>query len=520
MRSLSEYSPTDWRERGARSTALALASLALLLALAPRPSAAVAGQEVTLTGPVGHAIFGNGDPLYDYNASSSGDPSSLELPPDGNEVRTVGAVTVSGYIYGGAYEATVLNVSVGGNRVIAEDVGQTLTGNGHIFGGYAHADSGDATARGNWVIAAAGGAVNAPIMYTEIFGGFAESEHGAAQADGNQIAADGGAVTSAWEIYGGNALSEYGAAHADGNQIAAVNDGMVTAAQMIYVGVAYSSYGEAQANGNRLIADGGKINAYGVAGGRARGDVVTASNNRVEISAGAITGAIYGGSANSLSGDATASNNLVAISGGVIGGGVVGGAADSYSSGSSAASNNRVEISGGVKISGNIIGGAAGSYSSGSSAASNNRVDVSGTPDLTGASIYGGYKYYSAGDVFTGNVLNLKTSGLIAAAIANFEFLNFYLPVSARADDVILAINGQASFQDPNNSSRTSTVAMAIPGAATPLKASERIILIDSANPLDGSPANGAVAAAQGVALTHDFRLDASGNQLVATLAG
>ncbi|MDR1164657.1 MAG: hypothetical protein LBO66_02070, partial [Deltaproteobacteria bacterium] len=489
----SEHSPTGWRERGARSAAFALASLALLLllALAPRPYDAAAGQEVTLTGPltITHDVFGNGDPQEGYDAPSPGYLSSLTLPPDGNAVRAVGAVNVTTFnIVGGAAMAIGSGVSVGYNLVIAEGAGQTMaSSDGAIYGGQARGVgvAGDATARENWI-----------------------------------VAADGGELTAKYYIHAGFADTEYGVAQAYGNQIAAFNGGSLNSGETIYAGRAVSEFGDAQAFGNRVIVDdGGAIYAPRVYGGLAGyGAFSVAANNRVEISYGVITERVIGGYANSLDGLAIASDNLVAISGGVISGRIAGGYTES--AGVNNAVNNRVEISGVAIISGDIIGGAVTSYSNSSSvAAHDNRVDISGTPILTGASLYGGYKDFGTGDVFSGNALNLKASGLTAMAIANFEFLNFYLPASARAEDVILTISGVASFQD-DAVSQFSTVSMAIPGAATPLKPGERIILIGSANPLDGSPANGAVAAAQGVALTHDFRLDASGNQLVATLAG
>ncbi|MDR1164369.1 MAG: autotransporter outer membrane beta-barrel domain-containing protein, partial [Deltaproteobacteria bacterium] len=53
-----------------------------------------------------------------------------------------------------------------------------------------------------------------------------------------------------------------------------------------------------------------------------------------------------------------------------------------------------------------------------------------------------------------------------------------------------------------------------------PLQPGDWIVLIGAGSSLVGSPANDALTAAQGVTLTHDFLLNVSGNQLVATLVG
>ncbi|MDR1166139.1 MAG: hypothetical protein LBO66_09830 [Deltaproteobacteria bacterium] len=440
---------------------------------------------------------------------------------NGNRVAAEGGGLVSatdsdGIIYGG-YAQSPSAAQADGNRIAAEDGGSVSSG-ANIYGGFAYTNSGAAQTDGNQ-IAARGGSVAANGSGGAIYGGYARSLSGAVQAAGNRVAAEGdGSVAANGTIYGGYAESFSGAAQADGNRIDA-GGGAVTSGSRIYGGYAKSSSGAAQADGNQIAATAGSVTAVGqIYAGYASGYIsATASANLVAISGGAISGAVYGGSADA-SVDATASANLVAISGGVVSGGIFGGAANSLI-GSSAASNNRVEISGAAIISGDIIGGGVSTIS-GSAVAHDNRVDVSGTPDLSAASLYGGYQYAGNGDVFTGNVLNLKASGLTAAGLANFEFLNFHPPASVRAEDVILKVNGVASLQDPDNISRTSTVAMsAIPGAAARLNSGDRIVLIDATSLL-GSPANDTVTVAQGVTLTHDFRLDASGNQLVATLAG
>jgi hypothetical protein len=516
MKTLNERNPTGWRERVSRRAALtlALAFLALFPFLSSRPPVASAGQDVELSGAIGHSVYGNGDPAYGYGSPFSGDPRS----PNGNSVK--GDIQVNGDIYG-AFMRADAPASVGDNWIVAD--GQTMTAY-DITGGYvdigfaAHAD---VTAAGNRVSVANGGEARA---YYAIYGGDAISLGGGAMALGNHVIADSGGAARAGNtsIFGGSAWGgvNYHALAAD-NLVAAKGGGALTAVGSVYGGYALSVNGDAQAYDNRVIAIGGTIEAYAVIGGVARGGVAASANNRVEISGGEISDHIFGGEATADLAGATASSNRVAISDGKITGSIAGGFAEASAAAASAASYNRVAISGG-EIIGNIYGGFARS-ASGVADARDNRVDISGTPDLTGANLYGGYNYVGNGDVFSGNVLNLKTSALTAASLANFEFLNFYLPEGARAEDVIFEISGVASLQDAN-SPQTSTVAMAIHGAAAPLKPGERFILIDAGSSLDGSPAKSAVMAAQGVTLTHNFLLSvpggAGGTQLVANLAG
>ncbi|MDR1166697.1 MAG: autotransporter outer membrane beta-barrel domain-containing protein [Deltaproteobacteria bacterium] len=441
---------------------------------------------------------------------------------DDNRIAAVkgGAVTTLGVLYGGSASTGAGDARANGNQVVADDDG-AIRAEG-VAGGFAQSSTGDTQADGNRIAAVKDGAVTSDGV---VFGGYAYTPTGAGdtRANGNQVVvADDGAIFAGDNVAGGYAFTNgAGDAQADGNRIAAVNGGAVNAKGVLYGGNAYTAAGDARANGNQVVAaDDGAIFVGDVVGGYARtygANAASAADNRVEISGGAIVRSIYGGYAMSTSGVATADNNRAAISGG-ISGGIYGGRA--ASGGAASAANNRVEISGG-EVTGNIYGGYALSVS-GVANASNNRVDISGTPNLTGAILYGGNNSAGNGDVFSDNVLNLKTSGLTAAAgLANFEFLNFYLPASARAGDVILTISGVASLEDPDNSSRTSTVAMAsIPGAFGRLNPGDRIVLIDATS-LVGLPANDTLTAAQGVTLTHNFLLNVpSGTQLVTTLAG
>jgi outer membrane autotransporter protein len=235
---------------------------------------------------------------------------------------------------------------------------------------------------------------------------------------------------------------------------------------------------------------------------------------------------IFGGSAVSNDGPANATGNTVNFTGGTAGS-IYGGStwittfATTYSA---AATGNRVFINGGT-ISNTVYGGYAmvGISGSGNGSSINNTVTITGAPDLTGTTLYGGYIYDGIsstgnGDAFSGNTLNLHSSGLTMAGMANFEKLNFYLPVTMTSDQTMLTVTGTADLTD--GASRSSTVNVGIEGSSSPLQTGDQVILIDAGtlttNSALNTTANG--SGMQGVTLKYEFDIMASGNQLLATV--
>lgn len=156
-------------------------------------------------------------------------------------------------------------------------------------------------------------------------------------------------------------------------------------------------------------------------------DDKTSDNSITVISTGTKVGGasdvdfVYGGYGD----NAEVKSNSVTMTGGTVNEDIYGGYSDSGS-----ATNNTVAITGGT-VKGEVFGG-----SSDEGSATNNTVNISGAPKFgADTTIYGGRGWNNAKDYFTGNTLNIRTSALKLGNIKNFEFINFYLPNDAKANN-------------------------------------------------------------------------------------
>ena len=269
----------------------------------------------------------------------------------------------------------------------------------------------------------------------------------------------------------------------------------VTVGENVYGG--YSESGSTVAN-NSVAIRGGMV-TWGVFGGGCNGD---ATGNKVAINDSQMS-YVFGGY--SFSGDVT--GNSVAVSSSMVN--------DVYG-GMSANGNvahNSVTINGGA-VFGNVYGGFSFNGNT-----TYNTVTLYGTPDL-GASttIYGGN---DAGDAFTGNSLDLHSTGLTVDALGSFEFLNFYLPATLGAGDAMLTVTGTAYLTEfINGAGRFSIVNVGIDGASSPLKLGDTVTLIQAGTLIAGSGLN-ATANGQdmrGVTLRYEFDITTANNQLLATV--
>ncbi|WP_162166668.1 hypothetical protein [Campylobacter fetus] len=302
-----------------------------------------------------------------------------------------------------------------------------------------------------------------------------------------------------------------------------LNDNIVniySASSSSDVDIVLGGYSDTEAaERNTVNISGGTISAN-IYGGRSYLD--SATNNTVNISDGTINNNIYGG----FSSLGSATNNTVNIYGGTINGSIYGGSGSSatnntvnisggtisniFGGSGSSATNNTVNISGGT-ISENIYGG----YST---SATNNTINISGTPTFgTDTIIYGGYSSSSSIDVTTGNTLNIKTSKLSVKDIANFEFINFYLDKSIKADDTLLTLNS-AGTTDLSNSK----IGVGVISGDTPvLSSNDKIILIDKPNGSLISPSDMSnnIKVMQGISNSYEFTLSTvGGSNIVASL--
>ena len=184
----------------------------------------------------------------------------------------------------------------------------------------------------------------------------------------------------------------------------------------IYGGFSY--YGDASKN--TITIKGGTIdNVYGGFTMDAEGAGVV-QNNTINIKGGTIY-FISGGYANS---EKSVSGNTINIDSGEIMGSVLGGqSADGNAIG------NIINISGG-NFYGRIYGGVANFGT-----ATNNAINIEKSPNLNASTLYG-----SDSSTSSDNTLNIKTKGLTAKNIGNFQNMNFYLDGNISNGDTILTL--------------------------------------------------------------------------------
>ncbi|EAK0826397.1 autotransporter outer membrane beta-barrel domain-containing protein [Campylobacter fetus] len=307
----------------------------------------------------------------------------------------------------------------------------------------------------------------------DIYGGYSES----GSVNSNTVNISGGTIDN--NVHGGLIYS--GSSSATNNTVN-IYDGTING----NVSGGYSDSGSSDSN-TVNIYDGTISN---VSGGSSYSGLVT--NNTVNISGGTISNFVYGGysysgSINSntvnISGGiinnnvfggnssiGSANSNTVNISGGIINNNVFGG-----NSSIGSANSNTVNISGGT-ISGNIYGGNSNSGSSNLNTITISKNPTSGNPIFgANATIYGGNKGS------TGNTLNIKTSNLEVKDIANFEFINFYLDKSIKANDTLLTLSDDTNT-GPTDLSNSKIGVGVIRGDTSVLNSNDKIILIDKPN--------------------------------------
>ena len=312
-----------------------------------------------------------------------------------------------------------------------------------------------------------------------VYGG----ETASGDATGNTVIISGGTVSG--YVYGGDA--------GDGN--ATSNRVIISGGTMgdVCGGLAVDS---GNATSNTVIMTGGTV-AASVVGGNSFGGVVT--GNTVIISGGTV-GDVYGGH----TGDGNATSNTVIISGGTVGY-VYGGG-----TGSGNATSNRVIISGGT-VAGDVYGGDA---PLGNGIATGNRVILSGAPTLTGI-IYGGD---AAADAVSGNLLEVRSSGLQAKNIANFAEYAFQLPADIRPGAVLLTLTQATDLTNGGRSPSPDIQRIDVAGAASPLRVGDKVTLFRNDNGLTPGTLPTSVSGTQGVTLAYTYALSTTSTTLDATV--
>lgn len=261
--------------------------------------------------------------------------------------------------------------------------------------------------------------------------------------------------------------------------------------------------GYASVTNNRVVMNGGSVQY--VAGGS--GGSGTSDSNSVEIHGGTVAGAVYG----SWSDGGVAKNSTVLISGGQVGS-VYG----AYSLGAGAVTGNYVTITGG-RVTGTYIAGGM----SGSGSITDNTVTISGAPTISNSNLalYGGRCVSVCGDGFTGNRLELKVSGLTVGSLANFQYLDFYLPTTLTAGTTMLTVIGTANLTDGHVGS--SVINVGINGASSPLVVGDSVTLIRAGTLITAGGLNRTATGTgmQGVTLAYTFGISTMGTDLIAAVS-
>lgn len=168
---------------------------------------------------------------------------------------------------------------------------------------------------------------------------------------------------------------------------------------------------------------------------------------------------------NTIAPRSSISNNIVTVisTGSKRANNVIGGFSDDKN-----VERNTVNISGGA-INSWIYGG----YNN-SSSVTNNTVNILGNPKFRANIIlYGGNKGSGTGDTFTGNTINIASKGLFVSNIANFEFINFYLPKNIAPNDTVFTLTNRPNFS-------VSKLGVALANDNTSLNVRDRINLVKS----------------------------------------
>jgi|GEM_PF-2270623 len=470
--------------------------------------ATASGNSVSLTGVTGGRGGDGGDGAPGFNG---GDGGNARVGVDGN---------VTGGDAEGTHEATANNNSVnlinvtggrggdGGDGFNGGDGGNGSAGvDGNITGGYVHSGAGDA-------IIAAGNTVT----IQNVTGGA-----GGTGGQGNSNGADGAAdkgitgnVTGGYAIGGSDSVTVGVDTGGSGRNNTVTITG--TVADPVTVG------------GNITGSHAESTMASSIP--RVTGGIVALTN--VVVGDPGDKSNVYGGrvivplsSEGSVIGTGATSTVSVTLNNAEVHGNVYGGAAELVPSGFSlhlTVSGAVVTITNGGIVSGKVAGGALlseGGDAAGS--ATNNTVNITGSSTSSlvigsgnsGDGLYGGfYDGSNSLDVFTGNTLNVRSSGIGGASItnagievkgnlANFEFLNFYLPSDIKPDDTMLNMTGTAFIDD-------TMVRVGVQGVSPSLAGGDRVILIDADDgEINGTPRNNTTdGTGMGLTLKYSFVLD------------
>ena len=489
-------------------------------------SGTVAYNSVTATGGNIYSIFGGGsaEGIAEYNSvtvegdtiieDSVGGAAALEGVARHNSVTISGTAEIKGKVFGGKIETSSSGDLIDNSVMIS---GGSIRG--EVYGAYTE---GDGAVTNNSVTISG----SAAEVDREVFGAYTE---GSGIVAYNSVTLTDGLINR--EVYGGastkNGIAEYNSVTVSGGTINMLATGGVSMDNV--------------ARYNNVTVTGGTIKGsiYGGMSG------INAIENKVMISGGNIGGDVFGAESKA---ESSATGNEVTISGTPTFESAYGTNIYGASTFDGEITGNKVTISGrpvfnfndqdkNIKIygcyvdnAGNVTGNSVeingdmnftesleiyGGYG-GTGAVTGNSVTISGRPIFAADSvIYGGYS--ASGGEVSGNILNIKSTGITVSNIKNFDVYNFYLPDTVQAGDVLLTVTGGSSNEQTDL--KGSSVNVGITGSAPALKSGDNVTLLHNANGILADETTVYGKMTQGVSLEYDFTtVLQNGDSLVTTI--
>ena len=402
------------------------------------------------------------------------------------------------------------------NNSVTVDVASGGTNPAYVFGGL--------SAQLNAVSGSNNVDIVKAVIWNDVNGGYAYSDgtFGTPPSPANALFAEtvnnrvtiGSGTQIGGSVYGGNAT----AIHQTGNTGPVIVNGDSNKVTLTGVSVTkdvYGAYSSGKATGSGTVSAGGELNEVVINDSTVSGDVY-----------GTLASAEQEGTGNI---SANASDNKVTVSGSTVNGDVYGGKAyaDNLSPGglvSTAASNNTVTIAN-TRVNGDVYGGFVEGLSQNDSNVTNNAtgntVNISGNSAFsTNTSIYGGFADINTPgsvppgtDVFTGNTLNVATSGISIKKVGNFENYNFMLSSSTTNGTVMIETSQGADV----TGSKVAVTSVA-PGVA--LISGDKVYLLKTAGLTGSATLMDASNVSQGYSLNYDLTLGQDANDIFATVTG
>ena len=402
------------------------------------------------------------------------------------------------------------------NNTVTVDVASGGTNPAYVFGGL--------SAQLNAVSGSNQVDIVKAVIWNDVNGGYAYSDgtSGTPPSPANAIFAEtvnnrvtiGTGTQIGGSVYGGNATAIHqtyntGPVNVNGDS------NKVTLTGVSVTKDVYGAYSYGKAAGSGSVSAGGEFNEVAINDSTVGGNVygtsaratqngtgnstASASDSKVTVSGSTVNGSVYGGSAFaegfSPTGlvNTTASNNIVTISNATVNGDIYGGFVEGLSPVDNTVTNN----------------------------ATGNTVNISGNSTFsTNTSIYGGFADTNVSgtvptgtSVFTGNTLNVATSGISVKKVGNFENYNFMLPSSTTNGTVMIQTSEGADV----TGSKVAVTSVA-PGVA--FASGDKVYLLKTAGLTGSATLTDASNVSQGYSLNYDLTLGQDANDIYATVTG